>query len=163
MNTLYQKLGQFGYYDQRDWGEVTEEEGVDEGADPKQKYIKVKATIAEDIKTFRAITVYEGGRVVECEWNDQSSLARTRTLFNDGQWALSFEDLNTEMHSGITVIYTDEVVHRGEAYQAKWHGYLEDTLKNGDKHIGKMFNGEWFGEWKVVSKEGNDKSWIHSG
>ena len=107
--------------------------------------------------TFRTITVFEDGEIREQERNSKSKFKRSRTIFDDGQWVVSYKDKD-DLDCGYTVVYfTDGDVWRGEKYKGKWHGIREEvTYAVGEKQNGEVFNDKRFGDWRFIEKDGNE-------
>ena len=117
------------------------------------KFVSVTAIIFGDTNSFRSISVYEDGQIREQEYHSKSSLSRRRIIYGDGNWVISYNDINTGQDYGFKTIYfTDGNVIKGETYNDAWHGYYEDTHANGYKEVGQRFHGKAFGEWKKVLK-----------
>ena len=106
--------------------------------------------------TYREITVYEDGEIREREWNSESEFRRSRTIFDDGQWVLSFRD-EDNLDCGYEVVYfADGDVYYGETYKDKWHGIRVETYTDGSRRIGEVFNDKAFGDWRVIEKDGTE-------
>ena len=106
--------------------------------------------------TFRRIAVYEGGEIREQEWNSESEFRRSRTIFANGKWDLSFIDKDA-LDCGYAVVYSaDGDVFCGETYKSKWHGIRVETYTDGSRRIGEIFNGKRFGDWRVIGKDGTE-------
>ena len=106
--------------------------------------------------TFREIKVYEDGEIREKEWNSKSEFRRSRIIFDDGQWQLSFTDKDS-LDCGYEVVYSsDGDIWSGETYKDKWHGIRVETYTDGSRRIGEVFNDKPFGDWKVIEKDGTE-------
>ena len=106
--------------------------------------------------TLRAITVFEDGQIREEEWNSKSEFRRSRIIFDDGQWVVSYKDKDN-LDYGYTVAYfSNGNVFYGERYKDKWHGIRVDTYTDGRREIGEVFNDNPFGVWKVIDKDGTE-------
>ena len=107
--------------------------------------------------TFRTITVFEDGQIREEEWNSESEFRRSRTIFANGQWELSFRDKDFLVCGYRVVYYANGDVSYGETYKGKWHGILVYTYPDGRREIGEVFNGKNFGDWRVIEKDGTER------
>ena len=106
--------------------------------------------------TFRQITVFEDGEIREQEWNSTSEFTRSRIIFANGQWELSYRNKDY-LNCGYTVVYSaDGNVWSGETYKGKWHGIRIETYTDGHRNIGEVFNDIPFGDWKVIEKDGTE-------
>ena len=84
-------------------------------------------------------------------------MRRSRTIFADGQWELSFRDKDN-LDCGYTVAYSaDGDVWSGETYKDRWHGIRVEAYTDGQRRIGEVFNDKRFGEWKVIDKDGTER------
>ena len=106
--------------------------------------------------TFRRIIVFEDGQIQEWEWNSKSEFRRSRIIFDDGQWVLSFTDKDF-LDCGYKVVYfANGKVYSGETYKDKWHGIRVETYTDGRREIGEVFNGKPFGDWRIIKKDGTE-------
>ena len=108
------------------------------------------------VLTFRAITVFEDGEIREQEWNSKSTFKRSKIILANGQWQLSFRDKDDLDYAYTVAYFANGNVKKGDAYKGKWHGIRVDTYTDGSRWIGEVFNGEPFGDWKVIEKDGTE-------
>ena len=159
---IYNRLGQFAYFNQSDEGEVSIIK--EKTLNTNELIIAVEAkTIARSI-LYRRIVVFQNGYMFEEEFTNRSLLKRQRVIYDNGKWDISFNNINDGLAYGYKrENFPDGEVIFGEIDQNIWRGYNEIFEANGDRRIGTMFDNKSIGKFKIIKKEDNSVINGHSG
>ena len=117
------------------------------------------AIIYGKVNTFRQIIVFESGKILEFEYDSESSLERRRTIYSSGDWEISYKNKETLLDYGPWKSYcADGRTFKGEMYEGELYGYREEFNADGDWEIGQCFDEKAIGEWKIVKKDGTKET-----